>query len=369
MNFEPTSLDSDGGLAAVALLNVFQNPLAPYRDADGFTLQIHSLLPDPVPVGHYDEGGVEIVDEQVGRDAYLDRIQQACAEYGETYLLRFYDHMDEPFDAAILDRLDEVQRLQIDPYTEIINAEAVGRLPKLKRLSLSPRGKTRTDILDAMGVQRLERFTLGETSSPPIDLSPLGDARSLRTLRLLARGRNTEAVGNCPSLTELSMHPTDKIDLSFINRLQQLEVLKFSLGAIRSIEAIGPLPNLRDLSFDNVNRLEELGDLQRFPRLRRLQINYQRRLKILRLGPGNRELEHILISGIDAIDGFSDLPALKSLWSFDGSFAPDWSELPPTLTNFALVTPSLKKREKHFAEVRAHGLTPEQHPDALFFYK
>ncbi len=220
-----------------------------------------------------------------------------------------------------------------------------------------------------MGVQRLERFTLGETSTPPIDLKPLGDAQSLRTLRLLARGKNTEAVGNCRSLTELSMHPTDKIDLGFINRLQQLEVLKFSLGAIRSIDAIGMLPNLRDLSFDNVNRLEDLGDLQRFPSLRRLQINYQKRLKTLRLGPGNIALEHILVSGIDAIHGLAELPALKSLWSFDGGFAPDWDELPPTLTNFALVTPSLRKREKHFAEVRARGLTPEQHPDALFFYK
>ncbi len=31
--------------------------------------------------------------------------------------------------------------------------------------------------------------------------------------------------------------------------------------------------------------------------------------------------------------------------------------------------PSLKKREKHFEDVRAHGLIPELHPDAQFLYK
>ena len=354
------------------LHEVFLNPTRPYDSlsGDGYTLQIHSPLPDQVQIGHYEMNRSEpVVDEVISRDEYIERIQLACIEHGDAYLLRFYDHMECDFDAAILDRLSAVQRLQIDPYGAILNPEAVGRLPKLKALTLAPRGKPKPDILDAMGVKRLEYFTLADSSTSPIDLAPLGGAQSLRTLRLLARGRNSEAIGNCGALTELSMHPSDKIDLGFINRLQQLEVLKFSLGRIRSIEAIRNLPQLRDLSFDNVASLEELGDLQRFPRLRRLQINYQRRLKTLRVGPGNVGLEHMLVSGIDTIHGFSELPALKSFWNFNGAFAPDWAELPPSLTNFALVTPSLKKREKHFAEVRARGLNPEQHPDALFFYK
>jgi hypothetical protein len=350
---------------------IFYDPSKPYGGSgDDWTVQIHSPLPDTVPVGHYEAGSVEpVVDEMVPRAEYLDRIQQACARHGEACLVRFYDHCGYEFDASVLDQLTETRSLQIDPYCAILNPEAVARLPKLTGLSLAPRGKVRKDLLNAMGVQRLRRFTLAETSTPPLDLSPLGEADHLDTLRLLARGANTEAVSRCRSLTELSMHPTEKIDLGFINQLQQLEVLKFSLGKIASITAIGSLPNLRDLSFDNVNMLEDLGDLQRFPRLRRLQIHYQKRLKTLRVGPGNRELEHINVSGIDEIEGFSQLPALKSLWSFDGKFAPDWSELPATLTNFSLPPPSLKKREKHFEEVRAHGLIPERHPDALFFYK
>jgi hypothetical protein len=351
--------------------DVFLDPLNPYKEGKGnWTLQIGSPLPDIVPIGHYELNRPEpVVRETISRSEYLDRIQQSCARYGAEYLVRFYDHADSEFDASILDQLSEIRTLKIDVNCEITNPEAVGRLPNLEQLGLAPRGKTLSDILKVMGVARLTSFTLGETSTPPIDLLPLAEAKSLRTLRLLAQGKNIEAIGECPSLLELSLHPPKNVSLDWINRLQQIEVLKFSLGSLQSMEAVGPLPNLKDLSFNEVRMLEALGDLQRFPALRRLQTSYQSRLKELYVGPGNAALEHITVDGIDCIHGFTKLPAVKSLWSFNGRFAPDWSELPATLTHFALVTPSLKKREKHFDEVRARGLNPERHPDASFFYK
>jgi hypothetical protein len=356
---------------ALVLHEIFQDPRVPYGNGDGTTtLNIHSPLPDAVKIGHYEAGRSDpVVDEIVGRSEYLERIQQACTEHGEAYQVRFHDHVDQEFDAAILDQLDEIRSLAIETYGPVTHPEAVGRLPKLRVLTFAPRAKTDPGVLSTIGVERLERFTLGETATPPIDLAPLAKAGRLHTLRLLAQGKNTEAIGDCPALKALSLHPSDKIPLDFINRLERLETLKLSLGKTRSIEAVGPLPHLRDLSFDEVGLLEELGDLQRFPALRRLQVNYQRRLKILRVGPANTALEHLNLQGIDEIEGFSDLPALKSLWNFDGRFAPEWAEIPPSVTHFALVPPSLTKREKHFAEVRAHGLFPEQHPDASFFYK
>jgi hypothetical protein len=353
------------------LLNIFVDPRRPYPNwaGNGWVLQIQGPLPDPVPVGHCNEQAQEIIDEHVPRDEYLERIQHACAEHGEAYEVRFYDHFETIFDAAILDRLSEIRALTIDPQCEIINPEAVARLPRLRNLALGPSGKQRGDLLAAMDVQRVETFTLGSTSEPRLDLSPLGESRTLKGIRILAAGRNMEAVGDCRSVTELSIQPTEKMDIGFIGRLEQLEVLKLSVGRLRSIEAIGPLPNLRDLSLFEVHTLEELGDLQRFPRLRRLQIDYQKRLKRLRVGSTNGHLEHINVSGIDEIEGFSELPALKSFNNFGGGFAPGWDQLPPTLTHFALPMPSLKKREKHFTDVRAHGYAPELHPDAQFLYK
>ena len=85
--------------------------------------------------------------------------------------------------------------------------------------------------------------------------------------------------------------------------------------------------------------------------------------------PANAALAHIHVEGIDAIDGFDELPALISYYNFAGGFAADWSKLPATLTHYAVPPTSLRKREQHFADVRAHGFNPEPHPDARFFYK
>ena len=353
------------------LHEVFENPSVPDRNLNGrgFRVQIHSELPEQVKIGHYEMNRMEpIIDEVVSRAEYLNRIQQGCARYGEAYTVRFYDHLDG-FDASVLDQLDQIRSLTIDPYSPAHNPEAIGRLPHLTRLGFAPRGKNRADILSLFRVERLTFFSLFESATPPTDLTPLGDAKRLKTLRLLARGRNVEAIGNCAALTELSMHPSDKDSLEFISRLPKLEVLKFSLGKLTSLASLKSAPALRDLSFNLVSMLEDLGDLQRFPTLRRLQTEAQKRLKILRVGRGNVALEHIHVEAIDEIVGLYELPALKSLSNFNGKMKIDWSKLPTTLTHFDQWPPPLKAREKHKEEIRARGLIPERHPDAPFFYK
>src|SRR5918992_5564064 len=52
---------------------------------------------------------------------------------------------------------------------------------------------------------------------------------------------------------------------------------------------------LRDLSFREVRNLEDLGDLQRFPRLRRLQVSDQPKVAELHVGRRNDELEHLYL--------------------------------------------------------------------------
>lgn len=345
--------------------------LRPRDEAAVQTLQIHRPIPERVPIGHFDDRG-EVVDEIVSRAKYLDLIQQACAALGDGLTIRFFDHFEVGFDASVLDHLDEIRCLAIDGMKQVFNPEAVGRLPKLTDLLFGPWGKHGADVLAALGVQRLEHFTLAGTPTPKIDLAPLGEARSLRTLRLLGRGKNTEAIGNCTSLIELAIDASDKFSLDFINRLDRLEVLKFVLGNAKSIGAIESLPALRDLSFFEVHYLEDLGDLQRFPCLRRLQLSDQPRIAELQVGPGNTALEHMRLFSVPAlraIEGLSELPALKSFWAYDSRLDLPWTELPPTLTHFQLVTKKLKGRDAHDADVRARGLIPDVHPDSHFFYK
>jgi hypothetical protein len=335
-------------------------------------LHIHRPIPERVPVGHFDEGGVEIVDEVVSRTTYLDRIQQACAALKNKLEVRFYDHFEGEFDASVLDRLHEIRLLSIDGLPRVRHPEAVGRLPKLTSLRFGPREIDDPKILGALGVYRLEHFTLAETPRPAIDLAPLATARSLRSLRLLGHGKNTEAIGHVTSLSELAIQPSSKFSLEFINRLTSLEVLKFVLGNTTSIGAIEALPALRDLSFREVRNLEDLGDLQRFPRLRRLQLSDQPKVAELHVGRRNAALEHLYLYSVPQLhklEGFSALPAVKSLFAYNSRLDLPLSKFPPTLTHFQLMAKAVKGRDAHNAQVRAKGLNPAVHPDAEFFYK
>jgi hypothetical protein len=154
--------------------------------------------------------------------------------------------------------------------------------------------------------------------------------------------------------------------------LTSLESLKLVLGNANSIRAIEGLPALRDLSFREVRNLEHLGDLQRFPCLRRLQLSDQPKVKELHVGRRNAALAHLYLYSVPQLQrlaGFSELPAVKSLFAYNSRLDLPWSKLPPTLTHFQLMAKTVKGREAHNAQVRARGLTPAVHSDADFFYK
>lgn len=345
---------------------------APAADGSVQVLQFHRTIPPRVPVGHFEAGGREVVDDVVDRADYLDRVQQACAARGATLEIRFYDHFEEEFDATVLDSLTEIRNLSIDGLPSVRHPEAVGRLPKLTSLRFGPRRIGDSKVLGALGVQRLTHFTLSGTPTPTIDLAPLADAHSLRWLRLLGHGKNTEAVGGVTSLIELAIQPSAKFSLEFMNRLVSLETLKFVLGSAPSIEPIASLLSLRDLSFRQVRGLEELGDLERFPRLRRLQVIDQPKIEGLRVGARNAALEHLYLYSVPrlhTIAGFSALPAVKSLFAYDSRLDLLQSDLPATLTHLQLMTKTMKGRTAHEARVREKGLTPAVHSDAHFFYK
>jgi hypothetical protein len=357
------------------LFEILPDPRAfgtPPPDGSVQVLQFHRTIPQRVPVGHFETDGREVVDEVVDRADYLERVQQACAACGGALEIRFYDHFEEEFDATVLDSLTEIRNLSIDGLSSVRHPEAVGRLPKLTSLRFGPRRIGNSTVLGALGVQRLTHFTLSGTPSPAIDLAPLAEAHSLGWLRLLGHGKNTDAVGGITSLIELAIQPSAKFSLGFMNRLVSLETLKFVLGSAPSIESIASLPSLRDLSFRQVRDLEALGDLERFPRLRRLQVIDQPKLETLTVGPRNAALEHLYLYSVprlQMVSGFPALPAVKSLFAYDSRLDLLNAALPRTLTHFQLLTKVMKGRAMHEARVREKGLTPAVHPDAHFFYK
>jgi len=98
----------------------------------------------------------------------------------------------------------------------------------------------------------------------------------------------------------------------------------------------------------------------------------QPRVEVLNLGSRNAALEHLYLYAVprlDAIAGFSLLPAVRSLFAYDSRLDLLRCELPSTLTHVHLMTKGVKGRAAHEAAVRERGLVPAVHPDAHFFYK
>src|SRR5262249_47979852 len=65
----------------------------------------------------------------------LEQIDGLCQKYGVKVQVRFYNHTEEVFDAAILRYLPSVQNLAVDCLEHIKNEDQMGTLSHLRRLS------------------------------------------------------------------------------------------------------------------------------------------------------------------------------------------------------------------------------------------
>lgn len=328
---------------------------------------LHVLVMDPdnPPVG------MEIPNRPVSANDYVARLRGLLDTWGERLTLSFTAHYGEIFDGAVLEQFPQVRSLAIGGLDEAINLEAISELPHLTRLSLNYYGLEDNGLLGKLPVEQLTSLGLGKTKTKALDLAPLGRAGKLKGLYLEGHHRNLHALSALHGLEEFTFNPTAKGSLAFINGMSGLRVLKFVLGGTASIEEIA-LPVLEDLAFTMVRGLAELGDMQRFPALRRLRIQDQQQIRRIMFGADNTALEHLWLfncSRLAAIDGLPECTQLKSLrWLFTGR-DPSALSLPPSLTHLHMLSGKQKTEAAERAAIEKLGYIAEDHEGANFFYK
>ncbi|MBX7457667.1 hypothetical protein K3152_05360 [Qipengyuania sp. 1NDH17] len=306
--------------------------------------------------------------ETVSSETFVGLLNEACEALGERLCLYFYS---QPLDGRLLHTFPRVQNLQVSAF-DFEHPEVVGELEHLKVFCHDVAFCDDAKRLEKIGVDRLKRLTLVETPDRKLDLSPLAGASELETLRLMGQYRNVAAIGALESLRELVLYPAKKLDLGFIEDMRGLEVLKFAVGAMESLESLKGHANLRDLSFEWVRFLSELGDLQRFPALERFRMSDQSRVEELVTGARNAALRHIWLGGtakLEKIRGLGELPALESFFAHSTGLQLDQLDLPASLAYLQIVPKRMKERPAAEAAIRELGLRFEEHPDANFFYK
>jgi len=245
----------------------------------------------------------------------LPELDALAAIHGTALTIRIYGYDPRVFDTRILRALPHVASLSIDCHRNALYLKTLGELRHLKRLDLGVYELAQTDILQWENLHGLEYLHLGETAKNNIDLAPLRHYTQLSSLTIEGHAMQIDALAGLPALTELSLYRMkNTVALDFISGIARLERLLLQLGGRESIREIDA-PQLRELEVIRVRGLAELGDLGRFPLLRKLWLEDQIKLAQLDVS-GNRLLErlHLLTcKGLEQLDGLALLSELYTL--------------------------------------------------------
>lgn len=243
--------------------------------------------------------------------ALLKSINTLCKVFGKKLPVRFYAHYQNDFDATILEHLPDVQWLLVDCLQEISNPEKLFELPKLRKLSFGVYNYHTQDFLNQLDLDKLEQLTIGETKKRNFDLSPLREGNHIRSLSVVGHDKNIDVISDMESLETLNLHSIGKrTSLEFVSSIAKLRALKITLGGRQNIDEIKH-PLLRELEIIRIRGLNDLGDLSRFPHLRRLHIEDQ--IKILSISLQNLHLNELKLLNCKALNELNGLEALKNI--------------------------------------------------------
>ncbi len=331
-----------------------------------------------VQFGSRVEGKVEVYKDHkfdskmpADSDLYLKGLNDLCSEFGRRLNVRFYGHHSQVFDGEILRAIPAVASLVINCISDAENLECVETLKCLEDFSLGVFELKNKKILNHLPYAKLTELCVEECRTTALDLAPLENAVNLEVLKLYGHKKNIDVVGQLAGLSELVINPKKGLDLDFVNRLSKLKALKFVLGGLEEFDAIS-LPELDQLAVTRVHGLTSLGDLARFPNLRQLLVQDQKRLGSIQFSDKSKRLANVGIVNcktLASLPGLNTLMALESLSVGETKLNVDDLKLPANLTHMTFYTGSTSGNLAAEETIRRAGLIPEEHPSMPFFYK
>ncbi|MGI9271736.1 MAG: hypothetical protein ACR2QT_08180 [Woeseiaceae bacterium] len=263
----------------------------------------------------------------------LKKINTLCEEYEDKLTVRFYAHDTDEFDASVVKHLPDVQYLSVDCLMRIKNEDEIARLRNLRKFSFGVYYFDNPGFLKTLDLAELSRLTLSDTKKKNFDLSPLSQCEALEVLSLNSHTKNIASISQLPKLTRLHLGSIGKRQtLEFVNEISNLEKLTILLGGRENIGEVEHY-GLNDLEIIRVRALNDLGDLTRFPNLRRVLVEDQIQLRSISfVGTGLEDVRIRNCKNLEQLDGLFDLTNLRAFHTWqtkldlDALVEADWPE-------------------------------------------
>ncbi len=239
-------------------------------------------------------------------------MNRLCVEFGPRLEVRFYGHYGNGFNADALTELPDVQWLSVDCLEKISNEDELTRLESLRRFSFGVYDFNTPDFLSAFEFKKLKELSLSGTKRSNFDLRFVERFKQLTELFVQGHTKSIGAISTLPKLKTLRLSGMPKKqELSFVNNIKSLGSLTLLLGSRPTIDEIKHA-TLEKLEIHWVRGLETLGNMGRFPALRRLRIEDQLQLRVLPLkGLQLRELAAFNCKNLDTITGLEEQERLE----------------------------------------------------------
>ena len=296
---------------------------------------------------------------QPAREGLLRSVNDLAADYGERLHIRFYGHYSDVFDAAVLALLPDVQWLSVDKLSHIRNERCLAELAKLKKLSFGVHRFSDSGFLDILPLEGLTELAIWESERNSLDLAPLARARLLERLTVSSHRKGLAVIASLPALRDLELWRMPRSqDLAFAGEAPSLRTLKLLLGGRASFDELKQ-PTLEALTIAYVSGLSSFGAMERFPRLRVLDVQHQGQLRTIDLDGVSLEKLVVMdcknletISGLATQDRLREFRIARTKVPLDPLLQQSW---PPSLSVLGLYNRSRTWNEQARAALDARG--------------
>ncbi|MBR5870098.1 MAG: leucine-rich repeat domain-containing protein [Clostridia bacterium] len=217
-----------------------------------------------------------------------------------------------PIDLTGIDRMTELETLEIKSDGEIIGISKIASMTALKHLKFQVPQNGDLSILSPL--TNLETLVLLDAYGMTLDISPLSDKIHLKKFSFNGASiADPTPFGTMISLQTLNLSGMSLTDISALSGMTGLEYLKLSNNDITDISPLSTMPNLIWVELEN-NRISDLSPLSDKAQLHQLRLtnNMITDLSGLKNLPA---LEYLFIreNPITSVTPLASLPALSDL--------------------------------------------------------